>query len=239
MYVNEHLKRLYDDWHEKNRGKIIGGHLDLVDQGLLIGNDPDKGLNIVSYIPPEINKIINEKLLTKMDIHNRSGWIVPPEGRHITILDVIPHNSKTRISTIHSLTDSYSAAIKRCILRFHYPVEIRLQGVFASPNGITIQGFPVGSGLSKLRAIIRQTLLKQRLPNKEKTKYYLETAHMSIIKFVTPFNGKHMLRLVDRIRDFPIGTFLVKEIVLNISGRYDKFKSIEIIKKFKIRSSSQ
>jgi hypothetical protein len=240
MQVNEHVKQLYNEWHEKNRERIIDGHLDLANKGQLMGNDHDRGLNLISYIPTKINKIIDEKLLPKLETHiNKSGWIVPPEGRHITILDVIPHNSKVGISTIHSLTDSYSAAIERYILRFPFPVEIRLQGVFASPNGITIQGFPIENSLAKLRDAIRQTLLKQRLPNKETAKYILETAHVSIIKFVEPLDGKKILGVVDQLRDFPIGTFLVREIVLNISGRYDKSRSIEVVKKFKIKSYYQ
>jgi len=45
---------------------------------------------------------------------------------------------------------------------------------------------------------------------------------------------KKLINIIDNLRRISLGNFEVKELVLNISPRYDKVNTIEIIKKYKI-----
>ena len=229
------LKNLYNSWHENNRSKIINGQWDLVNKRLLESPETDslRGLNLITYLPDNINQIIDKKLLPKLNpLVSPSGWTVPPEGRHITILDMIPHNSGISTKDQRAHTEKYNKIIDSVYSSFEEEVRVELDGIFTSPDGITIQGFPVGDGLHKLREALRNSLKALGLINLEKKKYIIETAHVALIKFVKPLDGKQLLKTVDSLRNFPIGMFSINQAVLTISTRHDKIKTMEVINKF-------
>ena len=237
--MNHKLKVLevYNNWHENNRPAIKSGKWSLTDKTILTNpqNDTLRGLNLISYLPPFINDKIDHNILPKFSLINKcSGWIIPREGRHFTILDIIPHNSNLGVSKIRNMQNKYVKAINQVLKNFKVPIKIGFEGVFASPDGITIQGFPVNEGLSLLRESLRKTLASKNLINLENKKYRIETAHVAFIKFTKDLDGEKLLKMTDQLRNIPLGTFRVKEIVLNISPRYDKSRTIEIIKKYKL-----
>lgn len=237
MGNKEQLRKLYDSWHENNRNAILQGNWDIVDNKILAHPKRDKlrGLNLVAYLPDHISQKINTDLLPRLvRIVGKSGWTVSAEGRHFTILDMIPHNSGIGIDKQRQQANKYSKVVENLTGSFDESVEIDLQGIFASPDGITIQGYPVGEGLHKLRESLRRSLFSEGLTNLEKKKYKIETAHVALVKFTSPLDGGGLLRVVDGLRDFPIGKFKVSEVVLNISPRYDKHKTIEVVKRFQI-----
>ncbi len=229
------LRDLYDSWYENNRSSIINGKWKLVNKKILSHPKSDclRGLNIIGYLSGDINKFVDKVLLPRLlPVVDLSGWIIPAEGRHVTVLDIIPHNSDVPLVKQKVLVQKYNNVVQSVVSDFDSLVRIELNGIFASPNGITIQGFPVGEGLSELRDKLRKGLGDFGLTNLEKKKYAIQTAHVALIKFVAPLDGQRLLSVVDSLRDFPIGTFDISELVLNFSSRYDKFKTIEVVAKY-------
>lgn len=235
MQTGDELKILYNKWYENNRPLIASGQWKLIDENILLNplNDQLRGLNIIAFLPDNINQIIESKLVDKI---NKFGWIIPKEGRHITILDIIPHNSGILLGEQKVKEMDYQDVVAKTIYNFRNKVEIELEGIFASPDGITIQGFPVGEGLFKLREELRKKLSALGLVNLEEKKYTIQTAHVALIKFTSLIDGVELLKVVDSLRDVKLGKFEISELILSFSCRYDKIKSIEVVGKYKIRT---
>lgn len=110
-----------------------------------------------------------------------------------------------------------------------------MEGIFASPDGVTIQGFPLNNGLAELREGLRKQINLLGLSNLEEKKYQIETAHVALIKFIRPLNGQKLLGVVDKLRDLTLGEFQAGEMILNISPRYDKSKTVQVIERYYLK----
>jgi 2'-5' RNA ligase len=237
MTPKERVLNIYNSWYENNRTSIAAGKWNLVDENILLHPEQDtfRGLNLVVYLPEEINKLIDSVLTPQLkDGVGNAGWVVPDKGRHVTILDILPHNSGIGISDLTIQSGEYKEAINRALQKLKIPVLISFEGVFASPDGITIQGFPLNDGLFELREELRKQINSLGLVNLEEKKYQIETAHVALIKFISPMDGQKLIEVVDKLRDLPLGEFQVNEIVLNISPRYDKSQTVQVIEKFSL-----
>ena len=228
------VNSIYDTWYNDNKPLMISGHWNLIDRSILELPQRDiyKGLNLLYFLSPETNAIIDNQLLPKItEVIAQKQWIIPPEDRHITLLDIIPHNSPTSLDSQHELFPTYIELIQQTINSFHEPLTIEFKGIFASPDGITIQGYPSPS-IIKFRTELRSKLTTMKVLNLEHTKYVTQTAHTAWIKFITPLNGEQLIKVVDSLRNFPLGSVSIQEMILTISKRYDKTKTIETIKRF-------
>ncbi len=231
----------YDAWYANNIPKIRNGEWNLVDQEILQNpeNDRLRGLNIIAYVPEIINQAINSKIIASLGaVIGDVRWIIPEQGRHFTILDIIPHNSGISFKEQKEQLPNYLNVIKNAVDDFSGKVQITLEGVFASPDGVTIQGYPSNDGLHNLRQLLRNNLNSARLTNLEHKKYVIETAHVALVKFIQPADGEKLLATVDKLRHIDIGIFEVNEIVLNFSPRYDKHETIEVVERFAVKQYS-
>lgn len=232
---NSSTHNIYDNWYKNNQSKILAGQWDLVSREILDNPEKDylRGLNLITYLPLRINRLIDKRLISKLSLTiGDSGWIMPSKGRHITVLDILPHNSRMADWGLDAFTEKYIKVVENTISPFNKSIEIKLKGIFASPDGITIQGFPVGESLFELRHLLRQGLTKAKLANFEEKKYTVQTAHISLVKFTKPLNGKALIRTVDELRNFHMGHFTLEKLILNYSSRYDKYFTIEILKEY-------
>lgn len=96
-------RAIYDSWHEVNREAISNGNWKLVERSLLIDPhlDPLRGLNIISYLSDEVNELIDRRLIPRLSaIGDTATWTVPTAGRHITVLDIIPHNAGIEMAAL-------------------------------------------------------------------------------------------------------------------------------------------
>jgi len=236
--MDKELRKTYDTWYQNNRAPILNGQWKLVDKELLSKPESDnlRGLNLISYLPRHINKVIDEQLLPQLTpVISNGEFVIPPNGRHITILDILPHNSGLSTEEVSSQAKEYSDAITESLSGNVVVPLIKLCGIFASPDGITIQGYPANERLAQLRDQLRNAINETGLINLEHKKYKIQTAHVALVKFTDPLDGKKLLEVVDRLRDISLGDFEIGELVLNISPRYDKTETIEIVQKYLLR----
>lgn len=230
---------VYSQWYENNRPAIKSGKWNLIEKDILLHPDKDKlrGLNLLAFLSDKVNTTINDEIVPRLEaVVPPTEWFFPDEARHFTVLDIIPHNSGLVAQEIEKSKSKYTEVISQTIESFDTPIIIGFEGIFASPDGITIQGFPVNSGLPKLRKVLRKELGKAGLANLESKKYVIETAHVALVKFTQNLNGHNLLKTIDSLRNVPLGSFRVNEIILNISSRYDKIDTIEVVKKLDLRN---
>lgn len=226
----------YDTWYSNNRPKLIESQFNPIDITIVSNPESDnlRGLNIISYVPEFISSKAKKAIIPLLDFSDPSClFIFPEENLHITILDLIPHNAGWEYKRLQEIAPKYAEVIDSVIQNFREPININIEGIFASPDGITLQGIPSDS-LGKLRELIREALVKADLINIESTKYVIQTAHIALLKFLKPIDGQKLVEVVDRMREAPFGRFTLDKLVLNISGRYDKVKTVEVIEEFEV-----
>lgn len=235
--LNRHeLWDTYNTWYANNRESIKRSEWNLVPSEILLNPEKDtqRGLNLISFLTPEANQALDHDVAKLLrGVVSNSGWFVPVEGRHITILDIIPHNAGKTNQELDKLAKTYQQAVSEVVLDSP-SIPIIFSGVFASPDGITVQGFPVGDNLRNLRSDLRKKLAEKSLLNFEEKKYLINTAHVALVKFTGDQDGHKLLSVIDNLRHTPPIHFQIQEAVLNISSRYDKTQTIKTVKKWRI-----
>ncbi|WP_435247050.1 alpha/beta hydrolase family protein [Vibrio sp. nBUS_14] len=104
------------------------------------------------------------------------------------MISCLPEFSVTEID-VNSYIDIF-----RSVLKNTGKIEIRYQGVSASPNCIVIQGFPISDTLERLRNELRTQLIEAGVRVTFDSRYKLVTAHSSIIRFKAPLNDAQQLQ---------------------------------------------
>jgi hypothetical protein len=228
---------VYDGWYDNNRSAILAGEWNLVDQDILLNPKTDhlRGLNLLAFLPDSISEAIDNRLVPKIkEVIGPSGWYFPRAARHLTVLDMIPHNSGLSVKEVRARAPGYAEVVSSVVAGLSTPIKIGFEGVFASPDGVTVQGYPLNNGLAQFRQQLREELEKRGLINLEGKKYFIETAHAALLKLTGGPNGRRLLEVVDGLRSAKLESFSVGEMVLNISPRYDKTETIEVIEKYSI-----
>jgi hypothetical protein len=172
-----------------------------------------------------VNDWIDSNFLCELDSIMGLNWVLPREDRHVTILDIIPHNSMSKDLIVQQYITWFDQQVTGVAPSL---LKIKIQGIFASPDGITLQGYP-SITLNDLRSNLRETLSSQSLVNFEANKYKIQTAHIALIKFTEALNGRELLKIVDTMRDTPSSEFKLNNVNLTISSRYDKSKTVEVL----------
>jgi hypothetical protein len=147
----------------------------------------------------------------------------------VTILDIVPHTSQCNNTQLVDRSDLVAKIMtQHDYLFINHPVTITVKGVFASPDGITLQGYVSDKNLNSLRNVLRDELSKAELLM-ELDKYIVQSAHISLLKFVKPLNGRMLIEKINRLRKVDIGSFTIIDYCLNISARLDKDRTIQKI----------
>jgi hypothetical protein len=226
----DNTKKTYDKWFLNNIEKLRDNKFSLIDKTKIddFSLDMERGLNIISYLPEVINDKIDCFIESKLANFIDYSFILPREGRHITILDIIPHNASYSLDQLRQISNGLKVELETKRHIFDKNIRIILNGIFASPDGITVQGFVVNDQLSILRNNLRYELEATGYLL-EKSKYINQTAHIAILKFTKSLDGKQLVEIVKQFREFDLGDFEIDNYCLNISSRFDKKETIEKI----------
>jgi hypothetical protein len=81
---------------------------------------------------------------------------------------------------------------------------------------------------------LRDSLTKSGLENQESKKYTATTYHCSLLKFLQKPEVQKLLDLAKILENLEIGDFEVNSLVLNISPRYDKTQTINILENYSV-----
>jgi hypothetical protein len=233
--MHKHVREIYDDWYQNNKQTILQGGYQPLPKELLENphEDTQRGLNLIAHIPHEVNSALNNHLIPELlPLVGQSGWIMPNESRHLTVLDILPHDTDPAILQEAAPNPSYRSVIREVLGKTTEPILVDFNGIFASPNGITVQGFPHGHGLENLRVRLREAINEAGLISTEANRYIRQTAHISLIKFTDKLEGPSLLETVDRLREIPLGTLKIQSLILNVSPRFDKSSTIEVLDQF-------
>lgn len=115
-------------------------------------------------------------------------------------------------------------------------IEIRYQGVSASPNCIVIQGFPTSDTLERLRNELRTQLTEAGVRVTFDSRYKLVTAHSSIIRFKAPLNdAQQLLALCQRYRNHDFGRVVLEDFELVFNNWYQNLDVTMSLAKYRVQ----
>ncbi|MBI5621568.1 hypothetical protein HY933_01730 [Candidatus Falkowbacteria bacterium] len=95
-------------------------------------------LTAVSFVPPEINRVISESIIEPLRQVEPGHYFLPPESRHVTIKNVraIHHPPNFTDGDIEKV-----AALFAKIIPEHQSFSFHLQGLLLFPTSISLMGY--------------------------------------------------------------------------------------------------
>ena len=179
--------------------------------------DPDdtrRGLTVRARLNPEV--IANIEAFTA-DLRKLAPdqYFIPESDLHLTILAIV--NCHAGFSLTAFPTESYVELLAKCIQGIS-PPRISFSGVTASSSCILLQGYPENHHLAELRNRLRARFKASSLPQTIDSRYPIETAHSTIMRFQKPQGSLcELTRFLaeNRKRDFGMQDMDEMELVCN------------------------
>lgn len=157
-------------------------------------------------------------------------YFYPASDFHLTILSIISCYTGFRLADV-AIAD-YIEVIETCLAS---PIQIRIQGITASPSGILVQGFPVGDELDRLRDALRHAFRAGALQHSIDSRYKISTAHLTVARFRKPLaNPKKMIDKLEQFRDFPFGKMTISVLHLVFNDWYQQAGKVKSLHAFSL-----
>jgi 2'-5' RNA ligase len=160
-------------------------------------------------------------LLERLRALEPSQFYQPAADLHFTVLSLFTATADHAQYMEH--IDAYRAAVAQAVCGLP-PFIIDVRGVTLTPGAVLAQGFPRGDTLAVARERLRDALSARGLGGALDRRYRLETAHMTLARFVMPLRDAG--RFVDALageRDTQFGASEVRELELVFGDWYHSF----------------
>lgn len=224
--MNDLLVEQYQQmWHDAIR-QFEAGHCD-TDDFLNISNDKRRGLTLLARPGNEINKKIRSFQDAVKEIEP-GQYYYPATDIHLTVLSIV--SCYEGFKPAEPDIPNYSNIIQCCL---NHPIQIRLEGITASPSGILIQGFPDSEELNLLRKRLRAKFNGSSLEHSIDSRYRLNTAHLTVVRFKQPITRpKELIMRLKHFRNFNFGTFTIDKLHLVYNDWYQSIQKVEELNTF-------
>lgn len=228
MDISEHYNSLYKDSIQR----IISDEYsmdNLIDSPF----DTRRGVTLLIRPNQEIKSNI-ENFLTDLRQIEPEQYYQPITDLHITVLSIISCYEGFELDNIciHDYVEVLQESLKSAS-----NFEINFRGVTASPSAIMIQGFLSDNTLNIIRDNLRVGFKKSGLQQSIDSRYSIQTAHMTVVRFRKPFAHKTaFLKMIENYREFDFGTILVDAVELVYNDWYQREKIVKTIHRFELNT---
>ncbi|WP_114779125.1 2'-5' RNA ligase family protein [Botryobacter ruber] len=229
MNLQAHYNRL---WENSVTG-FSKGHFET---DPLLDSPEDRRFGITVLIRPDRN--VQEAIthmLQELRQLEPEQYYYPASDLHVTVLSVISCYQGFTLDAIQP--GAYMQLVKevtRTIPRF----DIRFEGITASPSCVMVQGFPAEEGLTQLREQLRQQFKSSCLQQSIDTRYAIQTAHSTVVRFKTALaNPAAFLKVLERYRSFNFGTSAIHQVELVCNDWYQRKRHVQQLGIFELQKS--
>jgi 2'-5' RNA ligase len=225
------LQKRYDNLWSAAIGKIRTGKIesDRVLAGGLV--DRRRGLTLIARPSAEVRDKVAAFLRELRRLEPDQYYYVRAD-LHLTILSLF--NATAAHQRFLALTEKYLAAVESALQKAG-TMRIEFTGVTASPGAIIIQGFPDSEALNDLRDSLREQLRVRGLTRGLDVRYRLETAHMTVARFLAPLrDGKYFAAVLARSRHRSFGAMTIKGLNLVTNDWYMTHRTLETLKRYRL-----
>lgn len=222
------MKEHYDILYQKSIEKIIANEYYIDHQ---IDFLADKRFGITLLIRPDSqtkNKI--QGFLEELKEIDPEQYYYPNSDIHITVMSIISCYDGFDLTAIS--IPQYISMIEKSLMGIS-DLEIKLQGITASPSAIMIQGFPDSNSLNDLRNNIRTNFQGSGLEESIDKRYAIQTVHSTVARFKKPIKNKEkLISILEKYRNYNFGKFKVESYYLVYNDWYQREKWVKELHKF-------
>ncbi|PML57364.1 2'-5' RNA ligase family protein [Vibrio lentus] len=229
------IQSIYDDMWQRFESALKHNEYELDPYLSDLENDTRRGITALAYLNQGNCSTVNEIIRFQKEVRELEPeqYYHPSNELHLTVLSVIsclPEFALTEID-VNSYIDVFRSALKNS-----GKIEIRYQGVSASPSCIVIQGFPASDTLERLRNELRTQLTEAGVRVTFDSRYKLVTAHSSIIRFKAPLNdAQQLLALCQRYRNHDFGRVVLEDFELVFNNWYQNLDVTMSLAKYRVQ----
>ena len=226
------LRRIYDRMWRAAIKQIRAGKVEI--DPVLAARVPDRRRGLTLMVRPSrdarrrATKFLNELRRIEPEQHYYAA-----SELHVTILS--PFTTTLKHQPFFARLKEYISAVDAA-LRGAGPMRIEFRGVTASPGAVLVQGFFADGALNGLRDRMRRELRARGLAAGLDTRYRLETAHMTVIRFRAPLrDAKKFAAALERARRRAFGFMTIRNLALVKTDWYMSRKTLETVKRYRLR----
>ena len=159
-----------------------------------------------------------------------------PADLHVTVLSLF--TATLEHARYLSRYAEYLTAVKAALSK-PAAFSIDFSGVTLTREAVMIQGFPATTTLNDLRESLRNELRGRHLTDGLDSRYILQTAHMTVVRFRAPLHEQaRFAGVLERYRDRAFGQTQVQELNLVRNDWYMSRASVEVLERFQLSSIS-
>ena len=159
-----------------------------------------------------------------------------PTELHVTVLSLF--TATLEHERYLARYGDYLAAVKAALAGAP-AFGIEFTGVTLTREAVMIQGFPANTVLNDLRETLRNELRARHLTEGLDSRYLLQTAHMTAVRFRTALqDGRRFAGILERYRNHAFGRMQVQELNLVRNDWYMSRASVEVLERYQLSSSS-
>ena len=226
------LRTRYDSMWSAARDRIAEGAVE-IDPLLTRKNDDfRRGMTLLIRPAPEIRARI-AAFLDRLREREPAQYYYDPAEFHVTFLAVFSATEKWQPA--FARTPDFREAIAAAAKSLH-PFTLHFTGLTASPTAIVLQGFTDSAALNAARDSLRAELSVRGLTESLDTRYRLETAHMTVVRFTQPLrDSRAFAHALDEARTHDFGAMTVDTLEFVQNDWYMSRDRTELVERYALR----
>ena len=223
-----HLQSHYDAMWDRAWPAVARGDVEC-DPHLTGGLDPRRGISLIARPDPALAARLADLQDRLADADPRQ-YRQPLSDLHMTVLSLF---TVTEHCAPHLARRADYATVVRAAVAGMPAFDVDLAGITMSRGAVLGRGFPRDDTLERLRTRLRDVLCVCGLGAGLDQRYRLVTAHMTVLRFVTPpADPARLAAALAASRDAPLGTMHVDTLELVVNDWYMSSAAIEPIERF-------
>jgi 2'-5' RNA ligase len=193
--------------------------------------DRRRGLTLIARPSAEVRKRVN-KLLRDLRRREPNQYYYAASDIHLTVLSLF--TATTIPGPFFAKMEQYIAAVDAALAAVP-PIHIEFAGITASSAAILIQGFPENETLNNLRDKLRQELHRRGLADSLDSRYRLETAHLTVVRFKSPLRDSEKLAAtLENFRKKPFGSTTIRQLHMVKNDWYMSHRTLQTVKGYRL-----
>lgn len=225
---------LYDNLWQDAIKYFVKGSVQTDPHLLDLKNDKRRGLTIIVRPSQEVIQQFSSLVHTLKSIDPDQYYYLPNQF-HITVLTLF--SATENFAPFFEKIPEYRETIKSVLFNKGC-FQIIFKGITASSSSVMVQGFTQNTLLNQLRDQLRDALQARALGKELDTRYYLNTAHSTIMRFrKQPQNLHLLLDTLARFREYDFGQTTIRTLQWVKNDWYMSAENVEILEEYHLNES--
>jgi len=233
--THDFLRARYASLWDGSIGDVREGRVTI--DPLLASREPDQRrcLTVLARPSAPIQQSV-QGFLNELSAIEPEQYYYDPAELHVTVLSLF--TATLEHERYLARYPEYLAAVNTALAGTP-TFGIEFTGVTLTREAVMIQGFPAATTLNDLRESLRNELRARHLTEGLDSRYILQTAHMTVVRFRASLrDSAQFAGVLARYRDHAFGQTQVHELNLVRNDWYMSRSSVEVLERFQLSSNS-